>query len=72
MTVWALSEAKEPGLRGRREIVGRHVKWTKERLADIDKPRDTRPGWNMVSTPASTWRRWPTPCRSRTPSHTDE
>jgi hypothetical protein len=25
--------------------------WTKERLAGIDKPRDTRPGWSMVSTP---------------------
>src|SRR5204862_1845910 len=27
-------------------------KWTKERLANIDKPRDTRPGWSMVNTPA--------------------
>jgi hypothetical protein len=26
--------------------------WTKERLKDIDKPRDPRPGWNMVNTPA--------------------
>src|SRR5205814_6506113 len=27
--------------------------WTKDRLLDrIDKPRDTRPGWSMVSTPA--------------------
>jgi hypothetical protein len=28
------------------------TEWTRERLATIDKPRDTRPGWNMVSTPA--------------------
>src|SRR5262249_45836619 len=28
------------------------AKWTKDRLDRIDKPRDTRPGWSMVSTPA--------------------
>jgi squalene-hopene/tetraprenyl-beta-curcumene cyclase len=29
------------------------VKWTKDRLlARIDLPRDTRPGWSMVNTPA--------------------
>src|SRR6185369_2663384 len=26
--------------------------WTKERLKNIDEPRDSRPGWNMVNTPA--------------------
>src|SRR5438128_8282801 len=25
---------------------------TGERLVDLNKPRDTRPGWSMVSTPA--------------------
>src|SRR5262249_31216678 len=28
------------------------TQWTKERLKDIDKPRDTRPGWRMVNSPA--------------------
>src|SRR5262249_39999313 len=28
------------------------ARWTKERLKDIDKPRDTRPGWSMVNSPA--------------------
>ena len=28
------------------------AKWTKERLKDIAKPRDTRPGWNMVNSPS--------------------
>jgi hypothetical protein len=28
------------------------ARWTKERLKDIEKPRDSRPGWSMVSTPA--------------------
>src|SRR5262249_48804774 len=29
------------------------AKWTKDRLLErIDLPRDTRPGWSMVSTPA--------------------
>jgi len=52
MTVWALSEAKARGYAIDRNQSAEFVKWTKERLKDIDKPRDTRPGWNMVSTPA--------------------
>src|SRR5262245_59377376 len=51
MTVWALSEAKSQGYKVT-EALAENVKWTKERLKDIDKPRDTRPGWSMVSTPA--------------------
>jgi hypothetical protein len=52
MTVWALCEAKSQGYRIAAETLADTVKWTKKRLKDIDKPRDTRPGWNMVSTPA--------------------
>jgi hypothetical protein len=51
MTTWALAEAKSSGF-----TVGDAVKemaaWTGERFTDLDKPRDTRPGWSMVSTPA--------------------
>jgi squalene-hopene/tetraprenyl-beta-curcumene cyclase len=52
MTVWALSEAKSRGYAVADESLADTAKWTKERLKDIDKPRDTRPGWSMVSTPA--------------------
>jgi hypothetical protein len=52
MTVWALSEARSQGYAVNGESLADVVKWTKERLQGIDKPRDTRPGWNMVSTPA--------------------
>jgi squalene-hopene/tetraprenyl-beta-curcumene cyclase len=52
MTTWALSEAKDQGYPFARETLGDVATWTKERLANIDKPRDARPGWNMVNTPA--------------------
>ena len=52
MTVWALSEAKSQGYAIAAETLTDVTNWTKERLENIDKPRDTRPGWNMVSTPA--------------------
>ena len=53
MTVWALSEAKSLGYEVPAENVADTVKWTKDRLLErIDLPRDTRPGWSMVSTPA--------------------
>jgi hypothetical protein len=52
MTVWALCEAKSQGYPVAAETLADTVKWTKERLKDIDKPRDTRPGWSMVSTAA--------------------
>jgi hypothetical protein len=51
MTVWALSEAKGQGY-AVVETLSDVTKWTRERLTSIDKPRDTRPGWNMVNTPA--------------------
>jgi hypothetical protein len=53
MTVWALCEAKNHGYVVAGDNLATTVQWTKERLKDIDKPRDTRPGWNMVSTPAA-------------------
>jgi hypothetical protein len=52
MTVWALSEAKSQGYPVDAGTLRDLTHWTKERLASIDKPRDTRPGWNMVNTPA--------------------
>src|SRR5262245_42119976 len=52
MTVWALCEAKNQGYAVTAESIADFAKWTKERLKDIDKPRDTRPGWSMVNTPA--------------------
>src|SRR4051794_5000116 len=53
MTVWALSEARHFGYAVPAEVLAETAKWTKDRLlARIDLPRDTRPGWSMVSTPA--------------------
>jgi squalene-hopene/tetraprenyl-beta-curcumene cyclase len=52
MTVWALSEARSQGYAVNGEVLAEFATWTRERLKNIDKPRDTRPGWNMVSTPA--------------------
>ena len=53
MTVWALAEAKNRGFDVPAETFAETVKWTKHRLlARIDLPRDKRPGWSMVSTPA--------------------
>jgi hypothetical protein len=52
MTVWALSEARSRGYPVDDGTFRDVTSWTKERLANIDKPRDTRPGWSMVNTPA--------------------
>lgn len=52
MTVWALAEAKSQGYAVAAETLADMTTWTKERLKDIDKPRDTRPGWSMVNSPA--------------------
>jgi squalene-hopene/tetraprenyl-beta-curcumene cyclase len=52
MTVWAMSEAKRQGIDVKPETFADVVAWTKERLKDIDKPRDTRLGWSMVNSPA--------------------
>lgn len=52
MTVWALSVAKAQGYDVPAPTLAEAAVWAKERLKDIDKLRDTRPGWNMVNTPA--------------------
>lgn len=52
MTVWAMAEAQNQGYHVSPEAFVDTVNWTKERLADIDKPRDSRPGWSMMNTPA--------------------
>lgn len=52
MTLWALHEAKIQGFKVDPKVLTDITTWTKERLKNIDKPRDTRPGWNMVNSPA--------------------
>jgi hypothetical protein len=52
MTVWTLSEAKGKGYPVSGETFTEMVTWAKEKLKDLDRPRDTRPGWNMVNSPA--------------------
>lgn len=52
LTVFALAEAKQRGISVDAEKFADIVTWTKERIAKIDQPRDTRPGWSMVNTPA--------------------
>jgi squalene cyclase len=50
--VGALSEARGQGYAVPAATLADVVKWARERLSDIEKPRDTRPGWTMVNTPA--------------------
>jgi hypothetical protein len=52
MTVWALAEAKARGYDVPAAVLADAAKWAKDRLDRIDLPRDTRPGWSMVNTPA--------------------
>jgi len=53
MTVWALSEAKSQGYSVGAETLADTVQWTKDRFVPrFRKPRDPRPGWNLVSVPA--------------------
>lgn len=53
LTVWAFAEARRQGYPATAETLAEMARWTRERLlARIDLPRDTRPGWSMVSTPA--------------------
>lgn len=52
LTVWALNEAQQQGFAVDAMFLADMTKWTKDRwLANVDKPRDTRPGFSMVSTP---------------------
>ncbi len=50
--MWALSEAKRQGYEVAAAYLSETMQWTKERLAGIEKPRDPRPGWEMINTPA--------------------
>lgn len=53
MTVWALAEAKHQGYSVTAESLAGTAQWTKSKLLErLDLPRDPRPGWSMVSTPA--------------------
>ncbi len=52
MTTWALSEAKSQGYPVAADTLADMAEWTRQRLAGIDKPRDKRPGWNVVNTGA--------------------
>ena len=53
MTVFAFAEAKSQGYEVPAETMADILKWTKDRVLErIDQPRDTRPGWSMVNTPA--------------------
>jgi hypothetical protein len=53
MTVWALSEAKSQGYPIDAETLAGMVQWTKDQFVPrFSKPRDPRPGWNLVSVPA--------------------
>src|SRR5262245_3813372 len=52
LTVWALCEAKAQGYPVAPDTLADMATWTRERLKDLDKPRDNRPGWNMVNSPA--------------------
>jgi hypothetical protein len=53
-TVWAFAEARKRGYAVPAEAVTEATGWTKERFKDLDKPRDTRPGWSMVNSAALT------------------
>ena len=53
MTVWALNEAQHNGYEVNADLLKDMAEWTKTRwVPEVDKPRDPRPGWSMVSTPA--------------------
>lgn len=52
-TVFVFTEAKYRGWNVDADFLADSLKWTKERLLNrIDEPRDTRPGWSMVNSPA--------------------
>lgn len=53
LTIWALSEAKSQGYTVNAESLADNVQWTKDQFVSrFSKPRDSRPGWNLVSVPA--------------------
>ena len=53
MTMWVQLEAKQKGFAVSTEEFDENVRWAKQRIMErADLPRDTRPGWSMVNTPA--------------------
>lgn len=53
MTMWVQLEARSRGFEISDAILQENVKWAKERILErLDLPRDNRPGWSMVNTPA--------------------
>jgi hypothetical protein len=53
MTLWALNEVKRQHYAVDSAALADVAQWTRERfLPNLDKPRDPRPGWSMISTPA--------------------
>lgn len=53
MTMWVQLEAKSLGFAVPPQEFQENVGWAKERILErVDLPRDTRPGWSMVNTPA--------------------
>ncbi len=56
MTMWVQLEARSRGFEFSDAILEENVKWAKQRILErVDLPRDNRPGWNMVNTPAIYW-----------------
>lgn len=53
MTVWAQAEARAQGFDVSAQTVADSLQWTKDQFSwRIGKPRDPRPGWNLLSLPA--------------------
>jgi hypothetical protein len=53
LTIWALSEAKAQGYPINEPALAEFIAWAKPgRIPAIDAPRETRPGWRLVSQPA--------------------
>jgi hypothetical protein len=53
LTVWALNEARRRRITVKEEDLKEIGAWTKTRfLEGIEKPRDSRPGWNLVKVAA--------------------
>src|SRR3954451_16079793 len=50
MTIWALGEARSQGYAVDAGVLADVTEWTKGRIMPrLDRPRDPRPGWNLVN-----------------------
>lgn len=52
MTTWVYAEAVRRGFPIEQMTVSENLEWVAQRLEKIDAPRDERPGWSMVNSPA--------------------